>query len=457
MDLKTAPMGEPTMGLKKKVLISCAIAFVSIVAIVLVVLFAPLPMPVDWDSLYNVGSDVELLAPGAEGNTTGSVALVKKDASDWKILQFTDMHLSEQNTGDWSNDRTMKEYVAAIERERPDFVALTGDIITSFRGRARAVQLCEVMEKLGVYWAYGLGNHEGDEFYKMSRKELMEIVEKYPHCLSDSSVKKTKTGEEVWGYSNFVVNLMDADHNVKQSLIFMDSGDAISDAAAERHNVEKDTYDYLKESQKTWYKEQVYAVTNDLTNGVKTMLFIHIPLVEQRNMMFVNLTDEDTLKAGWSVDAPADGWTYVDAAPAVKNGKVIGKCAVKEGWNACKGTANYEGVCSSEVNNGMYALMKEMRVAVNGLFCGHDHVNNSVMFEPAGEGETPIYLAYGVCSGYATYNLYKNDKTDDPNNLLKGYSVITVHANGTFDYVGVSYDQNYERSPYVVNSLPYKE
>lgn len=446
------------MSLKKKVIIGCSLGFALVVAIVAIVLFAPLPMPVDWDSIYDIESNVTLLAAGEKGNPSDSaVALVKKnkdgsiDTSDWKVLQFTDMHLSEQNKGEWSNERTLKEFIATIEREKPDFVALTGDIITSFRGRARAVQLCEIMEKLGVYWGYCLGNHEGDAFYKLPRKELMEIIEKYPHCLSDSTVKKTAEGEEVWGYGNFVVNLL-GNGKIVQSLIFMDSGDGISKEDASRLNVRRGSYDFLKDSQKAWYAEQVNAA---IAANAKSMLFIHIPLVEQRNMSYVALNNESVTAEGWTVDTPLDGWRYVEGAVAKDHdGNLVGKTAIKNGWLCANGSKNFEGVCSSDYNNGMYELMKSLRVGVNALFCGHDHVNDSVLFEAAGEGETPIYLAYGICSGYATYNLYKSNKTDDPNRLLKGYSVIKVHGDCTFDYSGVSYDCDYEVTPYVDHSVP---
>ena len=449
---------ENNIGLKKKVIISCSIALAAIIMIVCIILFAPLPMNIDWDSIYDIESNVKLLQPGEGGNATNASALVKMnadgtiDTSDWKILQFTDMHLSEKNKGDLGNDRTMECFINAIETERPDFVALTGDIITSIRGRARAVQLCEVMEKLGVYWAYCLGNHEGDAFCKLQRKPLMDIIEKYPHCLSEGSVKKTAAGEEVWGIGNFVVNLLGADHKVVQSLIFMDSGDAISKEDAKRLNVESGSYDYLKESQKVWFEEQVRAVTDDLKNDVKTMLFIHIPLVQQRNVTYVALNNEATLAAGWTAEAPIEGWSYIDGKEAVDHAdNLVGKIAIKDGWSVANGSGNFEGVCSSDYDNKMYDLMKSLG-CVNGLFCGHDHVNDSVLYET--DEEHPIYLCYGICSGYATYNLYKNNKTDDPENLMKGYSIITVHSDRTFDYTGVRYDKGNARTAYVVNSLP---
>ena len=453
------------MSLKKKIIVACSISFAVIIAIVAVILFAPLPMNVDWDSVYDIGSNVVLLEAGANGNTTDAPALMKLndddsiDTSDWKILQFTDMHLAETNKGNLGNDRTIKEFIKAIERERPDFVVFTGDIITSIRGRARAIQLCEMMEKFGVYWAYCLGNHEGDAFYKMPRTDLMNIIEKYPHCLSEGSTKKTAAGDKVWGVGNFVVNLLGENKKVVQSLIFMDSGDAISDADAERLGVEKDSYDYLKPSQVTWYEEQVRKVTEDMTNGVKTMLFIHIPLKEQRNVQYISVDPDPTkMEEGWTFDQAKEGWSYVEGSEAINpKGIVVGKNAVKDGWKVIKGTANYEGTCSSEWNNGMYERMLSLQDGVNALFCGHDHTNDSILYQDAPEGSTPVYLAYGLCGGYATYNLYEKGRSDDPSKLKKGYSVITVHADCSFDYTGVLYDNGYGETKLIVNSLPYQE
>ena len=445
------------MTLKTKIVVAVSISLAVILAAVCVILFAPLPMNVDWDSIYDVESNVELLAANAEGNPTDAPALIKKnadgtvDTSDWKILQFTDMHLSEQNKGDLGNDRTIAEYIKAIEKEKPDLVVLTGDIITSIRGRRRATQLCEIMEKLGVYWAYNLGNHEGDAFYKLPRKTLMKVIEKYPHCLSEGSVKKTADGTDVWGIGNFVVNLLGGENKVVQSLIFLDTGDAISNSDAKKLGVEKGSYDYLKPSQMTWYKEQVNKVTENCTNGVKTMLFIHIPLVEQKAVKYVNFSD---LPEGWTKEQAGDGWTYSPGTEAKNHdGVVVGMDAIKDGWNNISGTATFEGVCSSDYNNGMYDLMISLREGVNGLFCGHDHTSDTIVYEDAPAGSTPVYLAYGICGGYATYNVYKKNMSDDPKRLKKGYSVITVHANSTFDYGAYCYDYG-TTFTYIVNSLP---
>ena len=144
-----------TLSTKKKIIIAVIIAVCFVVAIVLVYLFGPDPMPVDWSKVQKIPNNVTLLAAGDERNPTDASALVKLnedgtvDDTPWKILQFTDMHLMQDHD---RNVVTMENFIAALNREKPDFVAITGDIITRPRGRARAIQLADVFEKMGIYW-----------------------------------------------------------------------------------------------------------------------------------------------------------------------------------------------------------------------------------------------------------------------------------------------------------------
>ena len=427
---------------KKWIIISASIlAALAIIAITIVYLYQYMPraMDIDWDGIKQANNGVTLLAADDPKNATGNPALVKLDendaitSSEWKVLQFTDMHLSHEMD---TTNATIKNFIDALNREKPDFVVLTGDIVTRLGGKVRLEQLAEIFEKAGIYWVYVLGNHEGDsDPYTVSRTETIRTVAAYDHCLTDPSEKKTSDDKPVWGIGNCVVNLLGADYNVVQSMIFMDSGDHISQAdydllsatdPAMSAKSAENTYDYLKDTQKQWYAEQVRSVTENLTNGVKTMLFIHIPLVEQGYIRY--------LAAGSEIP---EGYSKIAGSDLVVNGETIGFSVLKDGWKVSANTYNYEGCCSSTHNNGMYALMKEMRAGVNGLFCGHDHINNTILYE---EGvEPPVYLGYGTCSGVQGYSLYKNGMSEEPGYPDRGYSVITIHSSSNFDVDSVLY------------------
>ena len=426
---------------KKKIIIGAIILVVAALLIVTVFLFAPDPMPVDWSKVKKIPTNVTLLEAGAENNPTDASALVKlkedgtPDDSPWRILQFTDLHFTQAHD---RNEISLNYFIDTLNREKPDFVVLTGDIITRPRGRARAIQLAQIFEKAGVYWCYCLGNHEGDSTpFTLSRKENVRIWSKYDHCLLENDVKKTSDGTEVWGLGNTVVNLLGADYKVVQSLIFMDSGTTIryfkdpeAVKIADEMGESYDNYDFLKVSQLTWYKEQVNKVTENCTNGVKTMLFIHIPLVEQSNIKLIKASE-----------VLPEGWHYADPEhPVMVGEKLYGYMIIKDGWKVAGDTCSYEKCYCSFYNNGAYELMKSLRKGVNALFCGHDHISNSILYEEALENDDPVYLCYGICGGLQSYNLYKYGLSETNDYALRGYAVIEVNADSTFSVYQVRYN-----------------
>ncbi len=440
-------MKDIVMPLKTKIVIIVSVALVVIIVALGLIMFMPIPMKVNWNKVKKIESKVTYLAADAENNPTDAQALVKLnedgtiDDSPWKVLQFSDMHLShELNT----TNNTIDHFIDALNKEKPDFVAITGDVITRKGGRPRAKQLAEIFEKMGIYWGYVLGNHEGDSNpFTVSRKEVIKILSSYPHCLTEADVKTTSEGEKVWGNGNFVVNLLGANYEMRQSLIFMDSGNKISSKDAKKLGVEGGTYDYLKESQMTWYKEQVQKA---ITANSKTMLFIHIPLVEQGYAKF--------LKVGTPLDTD---WSFAANSELEVNGALVGSMVVKNGWNLIEGTASYEKCYCSDYNNGMYDLMKSLRTGVNALFCGHDHINSTVLYENYNEAtEKPLFLCYATCSGIQGYNLYKYGLAAKDGYTMRGYSIINVNTDASFDLYAVYYDVDYALVPRVVASAPVK-
>ena len=441
MENKNSYMGGRLVSTRKVIVTAVLILVITGVLIMCAFFFAPDPMRVDWNKVEKIPTNVTFLDASDERNPTDAGALVKLnedgtiDTTPWKVLQFTDMHLMQE---DDRNDETIGYFIDTLKREKPDFVVLTGDIITRPRGRARAIQLADIFEKMGIYWCYCLGNHEGDSApFTLSREELIRIWSKYDHCLVENDVKKTSKGEDVWGLGNTVVNLLGADYQVVQSMIFMDSGSKLCYSKDKETldlmktlGISGDSYDFLRESQLTWYEEQVRAVTADLTNGVKTMLFIHIPLVEQSYVKLYKATD-----------VLPDDWYYAyPESPLIVGDKLYGYMAVKKGWNLIGDTASYEKCYCSSYNSGAYELMKSLHKGVNALFCGHDHISNSILYEESLVGDDPVYLCYGVCSGLESYNMYSMGLSETDDYSLRGYSKIMINGDCTFDLYHFRYN-----------------
>ncbi len=446
-------MSKPKKSTKRRIFIGVSMFVLSALLIVIVYLFGPDPMVVDWQKVQRVPNHVELLSKNDSRNPmSDTVALVKYtddtktviDTSPWKVLQFTDMHLTQE---DDTNTTTLDNFLAAMKRERPDFVVLTGDIITRPQGRARAVQLAEMFEKMGVYWCYCLGNHEGDsEPFTLSREENIKIWAQYPHCLVENEVKKTASGEEVWGLGNTTVNLLGAGYQITQTMVFLDSGNRISTKDYNRlkkagvTDIEDGCYDFLKQSQITWFDERVRAAAA-LNENVRSMLFIHIPLVEMSN---IKLLEAGSVK-------PADWYYAYPDNPYYVGNELYGDIIVKNGWHIVGDTASYEDCYCSDYNSGMYDKMVELRKWVNALFCGHDHINNTIFYQDAPVGENTIYLCYGIGSGLQSYNLYSQGLSDTDDYHLRGYQKIMINSDSTFDVYQIRYADTTKEMARIIN------
>lgn len=339
----------------------------------------------------------------------GRTTLVKLDAAGnvsdepIKVIGFTDTHLDSKKE---KGDVTFEFIVRNIMSEKPDLVIFDGDTITSGFNRLRMRQLCRTMEKLGVYWAPVLGNHEGDNIWSMSRRAMVRMMDSYDCCLMDSSVRYTADGEKVWGNGNYFIDLADSKGNIYRTLYFIDGGSAMSDEDMVRYDAEFDDkshndYDYVKASQIQWYEESVKEA--DRLNGapVKSVIFDHIPLIEFRTA-YEEITGE---------------------TEAVTTGPDPGLYGVPNANGTCLiAGQRRETVCYSGHNSGLFDAMERLG-STDLMVCGHDHINDYII-EYRG-----ITLAYNAPSGYSSYNVVSKGISDK---LTNGYSRYFFKPDGSF-------------------------
>ncbi len=327
----------------------------------------------------------------------GVTYLAKEGKNDFKLLAFTDMHFDGMD--EKAMDRTMEEFLKAIDHEHPDLVVFTGDIITAIFNKERAETFATLMETYGIYWCTVLGNHEGEHPLSFSRENLIKLWaddEKYPHCLVEAGP------EELSGNGNYVVHLMTSEGSINQSLIFMDSGNYVTEEDIKNLNVSKGSYAYIKADQIEWYKKQIAS----MPEGNKSSLFIHIPLCEY-----------------------ALGWDeiYNEANGTIKD---TDDCSYISGLQR-------EPVCCAEYNSGLFEVMKELG-STKDVYCGHDHVNDySIVYQGIG-------LHYLQASGYATYGW--NDKTETQTTVLEeqslqGYTILDMKSDGENIITRIRYNQ----------------
>jgi 3',5'-cyclic AMP phosphodiesterase CpdA len=323
--------------------------------------------------------------------------LTKEGKDDFKILAFTDMHFDGMD--EKAMDKTMEEFLKAIDQECPDLVVFTGDIVTAIFNKERAETIADTMETYGIYWCTVLGNHEGEHPLSFSRENLIKLWaddEKYPHCLVEEGPA------EISGYGNYVVHLMTSEGSISQSLIFMDSGNYVTEEDVKNLKVSKGSYAYIKSDQIEWYKKQIAS----LPEGNKSSMFIHIPLCEY-----------------------AQGWERIYN----EDDKTINGT---EDCNYISGLQR-EPVCCAEYNSGFFEVIKVLG-STKDVYCGHDHINDySIVYQGIG-------LHYLQASGYATYgwNDVSGTKTDIlEEQSLQGYTILEMKSTGENAITRIRYKQ----------------
>jgi Calcineurin-like phosphoesterase len=253
------------------------------------------------------------------------------------IVQLTDVHWHNGEPADLQT-RALIERV--LDAERPDLVALTGDILggKDVDDPARAyVEAVRPIEERGIPWAAVFGNH--DDEASLSRLDLLDVWRAQPHCLSE------RGPEAITGVGNYVVRVGSAGtDSLAAALYFIDSN---SYSGSKRTQ-----YAWIAQDQLAWYLETSRTLRRQYAtaNALPALAFFHIPLPEYDEV--------------WDLQV-------------------------------CRGS-KYEQVCCPPINSGFFAALVEAG-DVMGCFVGHDHINDY-------EGElSGIRLCYGRGTGDACY------------------------------------------------------
>lgn len=334
-----------------------------------------------------VGTDVRIIK---EDESSTFIAKFNKDGSystdDFKILTFTDLHMDDDYD---LNDKTLQLMIDNIVAEKPDLVIFTGDCICGKFQQIDAVQFGQMFEKLGVYWAYVFGNHEARAEKEYFKYLIFKSLSDFPHCLS-------KFGDPtLFGYGNFLINIMNSEKELRQSLVLMDSGRDMCEPHLTNDNVpftKDDGYDYIKPGQIAWFKKEITALKKEYGEA-KSMLYMHIPIPEYKEI--------------FKPEKEADG-SYA----------LSGKGELLYG-------VQYESIGCAPYNSGLFEAMKEM--GAQAIFAGHDHVND---WAAKYQG---IWLVYTQSGGYNCYGMgaYNNTFFWEEKDWLQGSTLTTIKSDGS--------------------------
>jgi len=429
---------------KKKIWLISILSFVGVLIVALIVAAFAIPVT------YKITANIEKVNTTAELVNNQKYTTLTKDytADDdsFKVISFTDLHLdtyAKQGAA-----LSLNLMIENIVKEQPDLVVFVGDIITSAFNANRAKQFADIMDQLGVYWTLCLGNHEHDNDFSITRETMIKMFVKHERCIIDASTKYTSDGTKVWGNGNHVINILDKDDKICQSIYMLDGGQDISKENANTYKAQitvnqnkiNDTtfevgnskgelekefeyeYDFIKESQIAWYKETADDI-KELAGGtdyVNSTLFCHIPVYEFNDAWVATNGNSEELYMHASYHNNTYAYTVTGA---IDLSAIGGSNQLLYGER--REFINSPGF-SAEVNGEtLFELCKTH--GTKAIFAGHDHVNDFICKYDG------IVLGYVKAGGYTQYNTYSKKKVDGTHiedHLTFGYTNFEFKQDG---------------------------
>lgn len=210
------------------------------------------------------GVDYKLKYPGT--------VKLKEDGS-FKVLQVADLHFSTgygrcrdpvpESTaeGCQADPRTLNFIEKVLELENPDLVILSGDQVYGPSAPDAETALFKVLRPFienKIPYAVVLGNH--DQESSLNREQSITLSSNLPYSVTQQGPSN------IHGFGNYVLAVDDGEGKTAIALYFLDSGDY----------AESGGYDYLRQDQLDWLKEEVSNITK--TDKFLSMGIFHIPI-----------------------------------------------------------------------------------------------------------------------------------------------------------------------------------
>ena len=232
------------------------------------------------------------------------------------FLQVTDLHLGSSEDDKWEKDIiTFRRIKRLVEMYDPDFIAITGDLMTGEKpfGALLAANCVNFFDSLERPWVYVFGNHDPEggfgraDIYKVFNFSKWGILGFHP---ADNDEGKKY---------DFLVDLIIKGDKYPQWQIYnFDSGS-------------QKGFKSIKKDQLDWYRQMSAQSEKKFGKQVPAVTFFHIPLIQYQ-------------------------WLWDD------------KSIKKEGESK-------EKVYYEEDDGSVYDTFLDVG-NIKATFCGHDHYNN---------------------------------------------------------------------------------
>jgi 3',5'-cyclic AMP phosphodiesterase CpdA len=183
------------------------------------------------------------------------------DNGTFKILQFTDIHYTEDNELDHRTTDLMRKL---IREEKPDFIITTGDTVYGPDNAKNLEKALAPIIESGIPWSYTFGNHDAE--WGQTKELLFSIIESLPNCVAYNA------DDSLSGMGNHYLEVKSKQGETKWVLFGIDTG-------MYNPNPKVGGYDYIKEDQIRWYKNAIGRIEQE-RNEFSALIFMHIALME---------------------------------------------------------------------------------------------------------------------------------------------------------------------------------
>lgn len=406
--------------------IAIAIILIAVLSILTVVVFLPTAVTyLGYDSLMSyaksfdkVKYDNNQLIPSKDGD--GKWQFVTDN--DFNVMQLTDLHIGGGCLSRKKDKMALNAVASMVSAEKPDLVILTGDQVYPFPFANGTINnilgyklIAEMFESLGVYYTFVFGNHDDEPYNYYDREGIADYFNKadYNHCLFDGG------DENIDGVGNTYINIKNSENIITQSLIMLDTH---AYAGNPWFGVVSWRYANIKQSQVDWYADTVSKLNEynrsvlenlnasqdkiKMYSDVKSLLFFHIPLDEQR-LAYLEYRD--------------NGYNNTENVEYL-----YGKMGESEDGKM---------IFSGEGDDNLFEKVLELNSS-QGMFFGHDHYNG---FSLRYKG---ITMTYGMAIDYLAYSGISKVGSQ------RGNVMINIKVDTTFSHKANNYYQDKYPSKY---------
>lgn len=344
---------------------------------------------------------------------------------DLKIMHITDVHVGGGMFSFKRDKKTIYEVITMLQKEKPDLVILGGDntypLFTpgynggwTFNNKMVAKTVIDIFEHEQVYFSTVFGNHDTEAIDYYSRQDIGDLYmsEDYKYSIFREEYTDPDA-DTVPSVSNQFILVKNSAGKITKVLLLIDSNAYIDTTPI---SSAKMLYDTIHPAQIEWARSEIenLSLKQGLPEGeyLKCITFMHIPVGEYRTAyeeLFTDVMGEEGKPVAFEQKDDPKDTVFVSGY-----------------WDEDK--IYFGGISNTDIapedQDLFFEVMAEEMGSVEAIFCGHDHVNNGVVYYKG------VMLAYG----YSVDNIAYGNEISNVGSQ-RGATVITVSPDGTFSEV----------------------